>query len=141
MYDQDTFFQLTTPGRTGLLLLSSGLVAIIICVTFKASNKLPRLNLSVDIIARLTVAVALFWLFLWLSPQVYYLYYRTIIDTLPWQNVISAPPSFQDIGQILLFQNANSLAEHSKAALGWVLIISAIIKTLWQRTGLTDEVT
>ena len=135
MYDNDTFFQLSTFGRTGLLMLSSALVALTLIVTFKVFNKIPYVHLSIDILLRFIVALALFWLFLWLSPQVYYFYYLTIIDNLPWQIVIQPPPAFEDIAGILFFQNTNSLASHSKAALGWALIISASIDTFWQRSG------
>jgi hypothetical protein len=129
MYDQDTFFQLSKLGQAGLALLSLGLAFLIICLTLAAFRKISRLFPSIDLAVRLFVVMGVFWLFLWLSPQIYYTYYQSLFDNLPWQIVISTPPTARDLSRILLLQNTNSLAEHSKAVLGWLLILLALKNT------------
>ena len=132
IYERDTFFELTLPGRAGLTMLSILLAFIVIYIAYILYKKSLRQNPGIALGLRLVIAVTLLWLFLWLSPQVYYLYYQTIFDGLPWQIVIMAPPSISDLRDILFFQGRNSLAEHSKAALGWILIVGAFFVTIKQ---------
>ncbi len=132
IYERDTFFELTLPGRAGLTMLSILLALIVIYIAFVLFKHGSRKSLGIGLGLRLITAATLFWLFLWLSPQAYYLYYQTLFDGLPWQIVIMEPPSISDLGDILLFQGRNSLAEHSKAALGWILILGALFATCRQ---------
>lgn len=127
MYDQDTFFQLTLLARTGLVLLSLVMAFVLIVLMLLVCKKLPRLNVLFGALSRVSIAILFLWLFVWLSPQIYYLYYLVIIGDLPWQNVISAPPSLGDLAHMLSFQSPNSLSRHAKAALGWVLMFVAAI--------------
>jgi len=135
IYERDTFFELTLLGRAGLTMLSILLAFIVVYIAFALYKHGPRQNPGIGLGLRLFTATILLWLFLWLSPQAYYLYYQTIFDGLPWQIVIMTPPSISDLGDILLFQGRNSLAEHSKAGLGWILILGALIATRMRHTG------
>lgn len=135
IYERDTFFELTLLGRAGLTMLSILLAFIVVYIAFALYKHGPRQNAGIGLGLRLFTATILLWLFLWLSPQAYYLYYQTIFDGLPWQIVIMTPPSISDLGDILLFQGRNSLAEHSKAGLGWILILGALIATRMRHTG------
>jgi len=132
LYERDTFFELTLPGRAGLTMLSILLAFIVIYIAFILYKHGPRQSFSIGLGLRLAIAVTLLWLFSWLSPQAYYLYYQTIFDDLPWQIVIMTPPSISDLADILFFQGKKSLSEHSKAALGWILILNALIATYKQ---------
>jgi len=132
IYERDSFFELTIPGRAGLTMLSIILAFIVVCIAYNLYKHCPRQNPGIGLGLRLVTAVALLWLFSWLSPQAYYLYYQAIFDDLPWQIVIMTPPSIGDLGDILFFQGKNSLAEHSKAALGWILILGALFATYRQ---------
>jgi len=132
MYNQDTFFQLSLLGQIGLTTLSLVLAFAVFFLTYIIFRKIRRINLIIDLIIRLGIAVTLFWVFLWWSPQIYYLYFQLLIDNLPWQIVITNPLSPNDLSRFLLFQNTNSLAHHSKAVLGWAMILYAIINALWR---------
>jgi len=132
IYERDSFFELTIPGRAGLTMLSIILAFIVVCIAYNLYKHCPRQNPGIGLGLRLVTAVALLWLFSWLSPQAYYLYYQAIFDDLPWQIVIMTPPSIGDLGDILFFQGKNSLSEHSKAALGWILILGALFATYRQ---------
>jgi len=129
MYDHDTFFQLSRLGQAGLATLSLLLALLMICASLALLKKSPRLVTGMGLPVRLVFATGIFWLFLWLSPQIYYTYYQSLIENLPWQNVISMPPTIGDLSRILLLQNTNSLAQHSQAVLGWLLILLALKNT------------
>ena len=86
--------------------------------------------------ARTLFAVAAFWLFVRLSPQLYYLYYLLISTGLPMQNVIQAPPALPKLAQLLAFRSNATLSAHAQAILGWGMILVAILKSP-QRSELT----
>ncbi len=65
------------------------------------------------------------WAFVWLSPQVYDLYYQAIFEGLPWQTVVQNPPEFHVIFSHISFSGPASLSGHAKGALGWLLILYA----------------
>ena len=78
MYESDSFFTLSVGGQIGLALLSLWLSVLVLWALWRGTRGLPRLS-------RLGAAYLGFWLFVWLSPQVYYQYYRLIFDGLPVQ--------------------------------------------------------
>ena len=123
MYDSDSFFDLTLIGRIGLLLLSSGMALGLIAVVWRGFRSRP-------LWLRLIGAFALLWFFVWLSPQVYYLYYRFLIPDLPLQWVLKTPPGPLDIVRLLIFQGRETLSDHGKALLGWGLIAAAVIPSI-----------
>ncbi|MEM7644499.1 MAG: hypothetical protein AAF366_18535 [Pseudomonadota bacterium] len=114
MYDGDSFFTLSAWGQAGLALLSLCLWAgtVGLCLRPVLTSRALRL-------AR---AVALLWAFVWLSPQVYYLYYQAIFDGLPWQIVVKAPPGPDHLIRLLTFTEQASLSRHSQGVLGWSLL-------------------
>ena len=69
--------------------------------------------------------------FVWLSPQVYYVYYLMIFDGLPWQIVVRTPPGPGALVRLLAFQDKASLSAHGQAALGWAMLAAA----LWRGRG------
>lgn len=128
VYAQDSFFTLTLTGQVGLAALSGLLAALWLWLTRRLARHQRRL-------VRLTVALALFWAFLWLSPQIYYTYYRLIIDGLPNQIVIGLPPGPGQMLRTLLFLQAPTLSSHSAGLLGWAMLAVAAIMP--QRSELT----
>ncbi|NNK77370.1 MAG: hypothetical protein HKP40_01530 [Litoreibacter sp.] len=76
---------------------------------------------------RLLLALGLFYLFVWLSPQVYYTYYRFIIDGLPAQVVVKAPPFPSDVILLLAFRSDASLSFHGQGLLGWAMIFLTLV--------------
>ena len=120
MYDGDSFFSLTVTGRIGLVILSLALAALTAAVFVKTSCRMSRP-------ARLVLAPVYLWVFVWLSPQVYYLYYVTLFDHLPLQNVVQFPPGPFEIAQLLSFAGKSSLSRHSAGLLGWGLIVLAVV--------------
>ena len=121
MYNQDSFFGLSQWGQIGLVCISTVLFIFMIFVTYKL---LHRRTLWVRIIG----ALVLFWLFVWMSPQIYYTYYRTIIPDLPLQWVIWPPDSPLVAIRYLFFTGPQNLSAHSQGLLGWLLIAVTFLK-------------
>ena len=121
MYNQDSFFGLSKWGQIGLVCISTVLFIFMIFVTYKL---LHRRTLWVRIIG----ALVLFWLFVWMSPQIYYTYYRTIIPDLPLQWVIWPPDSPLVAIRYLLFTGPQNLSAHSQGLLGWLLMAVTFLK-------------
>jgi len=120
MYDGDSFYTLTGIGRIGLVALSVTATALLIWVLISSTR---RMTWPIRVI----VALLLFFAFVWLSPQLYYTYYMTLFDGLPWQIVVKDPPSANYLFKLLTFRGPANLSAHSLGTMGWVLIAAALI--------------
>ncbi|MGB3556671.1 MAG: hypothetical protein WBA25_18745 [Jannaschia sp.] len=65
----------------------------------------------------------MFAAFGWLSPQVHYGYYRTILPGQAGQAVTGAPPSPAALARILTFAEAATPSRHGQGLLGWSLLL------------------
>lgn len=120
MYRQDSFFDLTGWGQVGLAALSLGLFVLMVGLARRLRRRWP-------LWARVLGGLALFWLFVWLSPQVYYSYYRMIIPDLPLQWVIWPPREpFRPL-QMLVFSYRPTLSAHGQGILGWAILLAAAL--------------
>jgi len=117
-YAQDSFFTLGLAERFGLLCLSLLLFLILIALGWMLMRTRP-------VAVRIAIAIVVFALFIWLSPQVYYTYYRMIFDGLPAQLVIGSPP-FAEMLKAARFSGPSNLSAHSQGALFWALIVMAL---------------
>ena len=115
MYDGDSFYTLSGLGRIGLVILS---VTITFALLWLAMKLTKRLILPL----RILVAAVLFFAFVWLSPQVYYTYYMTLFEGLPWQAVVKDPPSWRRLIGLMTFSGQANLSAHSQGVLGWLLL-------------------
>ncbi len=128
MYTEDSFFTLSGAGQTGLILLSIVLFVLVIYVADRVGGAVPRL-------VALGSAIVGFWLFEWLSPQIYYFYYLTLFDGLPMQSVIQTPPPPGKLLRIISFQDEQTLSAHSRGLLGWIMIVVALRQRRIRRTS------
>lgn len=119
MYEEDSFFTLSGPEQVGLAFLSTVLALLTLFLIWKLARGHRWW-------VRLLMGVLVFFLFVWLSPQVYYSYYLMIIDTLPVQIVIQPPPDPLYLGRLLLFIDRANLSHHSQGLLGWAIIAVAL---------------
>lgn len=120
MYSQDSFFDLTLWGQLGLTCLSLFLFSFMVFISWAA---LRRRSIG----ARIFGALILFALFVWASPQIYYMYYRMIIPDLPIQWVIwNLREPFKAL-QMLVFQYRPNLSAHSQGVLGWVMLLAPFL--------------
>jgi hypothetical protein len=118
MYEEDSFFSLSTGGQIGLLCLSISLTLLVLFVA-------ARLMRGRSLVVRIGLGVIFFGLFVWLSPQVYYTYYRMIFDGLPAQWVIGWPP-FDAMFDYASFSGPQNLSAHGQGVLFWMLVILAL---------------
>lgn len=119
MYAEDSFYTLSRLGQIGLAVLSLILFVAIVIIVYRLTRNMP-------FFVRPLIALAAFWAFVWLSPQIYYLYYLTLFDGLPLQNVIQPPPSLMKILKLVIFQNDATLSAHSQGGLAWALVATAL---------------
>ena len=127
MYNQDSFFDLSPLGQIGLATLSLTLFAL----AFVATRGVLRGH---PCFVRLSGAIIVFWAFVWLSPQVYYMYYRLLFSDLPLQWVIKQPIGPLDIVGLLTFHGRQNLAAHSQGVMGWILILAPFIRWRLRRS-------
>ncbi|CAD0186705.1 hypothetical protein RUESEDTHA_03615 [Ruegeria sp. THAF57] len=120
MYRQDSFFDLSGWGQVGLALLSAILFLLMVLLARRALRPFP-------IWVRLFGALSLFWLFVWLSPQIYYMYYRLVIPDLPLQWVIWPPRDPLKSLEMLIFSYEQNLSAHGQGILGWAVILAAVL--------------
>lgn len=122
MYGGDPFFMLTPWGRVGLVVVSAMLAGLLLLAVIGLSRgrAWPL---------RLGIAALSFFAFVWLSPQVYYLYFMALFDGLPWQIVVKPPPAPRDLLSLLAFGQRGTLANHGAALLGWTLGIAALLRS------------
>lgn len=120
MYEADTFFNLSILGRIGLGALSITLFALTVAAFYFVAK---RMSLA----SRIVTAMVFLWAFIWLSPQIYYLYYLLLFDGLELQNVIHRPPSAHEIWTIMTFSDKAWLSSHAKALLGWAMILLSFL--------------
>jgi hypothetical protein len=121
MYANGSIHTLTVIQQIGLSFISLTLLSMMIFLSLKLFKNKPML-------VRIMVVIGFFYLFVWLSPQLYYAYYILIFEDLPIQLVIKAPPGVGPLVKILTLQNNTRLSDHSLAFLGWVLISLALLK-------------
>ncbi len=86
-----------------------------------------RMARHLRIVARLLLALGLFVVFDWLSPQIYYLWYLVIFDGLPLQWVAGYLPRPLDAAKILALMGPDSLSAHARTLLGWGMIGVALL--------------
>ncbi|WP_308917450.1 hypothetical protein [Jannaschia sp. LMIT008] len=117
-FADDSLFTLTLPQIAGLVAVSAAMAGMAACIAFAAGGaRRPW---------RVLAAVLAFWLFAWLSPQGHYAYYRIVLDDLPAQWVIGAPPGPGAVLRALFFGNG-TLAGIGRGLLGWALIGWAVL--------------
>ena len=119
MYESDSFFTLTVWGRVGLVALSIGFALAALGVT-------RVMTLYRPIVIRVPIWAFLFIMFVWVSPQGYYMYYRMLFDGLPAQSVLGALPPPQEVIALLTFRHTTSLSSHAVGVLGWAMLITAL---------------
>lgn len=121
MYLEDSFFDLSPWGRVGLVCIS----ATLFFLTFFATRVLLK---NKPVWLRISGALAIFVLFVFLSPQVYYMYYRILFEGLPLQWVIKPMQAPLEAMKYLVFQGPQNLSAHSQGLLGWILIAAPFLK-------------
>ena len=119
MYSGDSFFTLSPWGQVGLALLSGVLTIAMVWLTW-------RLAKGRRLVWRLILWAIGFVGFVWLSPQIYYLYYWVLIDGLPMQAVIAKLPEVERLLDVILLRK-HTLSIHGQAALCLLMLAAALV--------------
>ena len=119
MYRDDSFFTLGIAEAAGLLALTAALAYCMLKLTLRMCRRGKLWQ-------RLAWAAGLFWGFLWVSPQIYYLFYQLIFQGLPVQLVIDWPPGAETVLRRLAFAGPATVAAHAQAVLGWAMLAAAV---------------
>ena len=118
MYDGDSFFTLSPWGQVGLAILSGVLAVAMVWLTWRVAR-------GRRLVWRLCVWGIGFVGFIWLSPQIYYLYYWALIDGLPMQVVVAALPEVERVLDVVLLRK-HTLSIHGQAVLCLVMLLAAL---------------
>ncbi|MEL6479339.1 MAG: hypothetical protein AAFR17_18580 [Pseudomonadota bacterium] len=116
VYRGDSFFTLSALGQVGL----AGVSLVLAALMLLASRRLAERGWPALLVP------GLFWLFEWLSPQVYYLYYQSIFEGLPWQIVVGPMPLPGDIVALMTFSGPATLSAHGRGVLYWAMAAMAV---------------
>ena len=126
LYSGDTFFHLSPAGQYGLAAIALLLAGLSVAVMLWISKRL-------SLWGKLVTAIAVFWWFEWLSPQVFYVYYWMIMDGLPMQLVVNLPPSPQKLLAIMSFTGPATISAHSRGILFLVMLLLVLWKWYQER--------
>ena len=118
MYRDDSFFTLGIAEAAGLVVLAAVLAFCLLKLVLRVCRR-------GKIWQRLAWVLGLFWVFLWVSPQIYYLYYQLIFLGLPVQLVIDWPPGAEVVLRRLTFTGPATISAHSQGVLGWAILVVA----------------
>ncbi len=130
-YEGDSFFTLTGVQQVGLLGVTAVLSLLMVAIVARAGRPLPWL-------VAMGLSVLAFYLFVWLSPQIYYAYYRQIFDGLPRQWVVGLPPSPMVPLKMLTFSSQQNLSHHGQGLLGWLMILAPLVLS-WRKAVGRDK--
>ena len=125
MFESDSYFVLPLWAAAGLAIVSAVFAFLTLYSANHVHRRCPKWSTGIAIALHSALALLVFWLFIWLSPQGYYAYYIAIIESLIWHNVIDWPPAPSDLILLVTFTGARTLAEISQGILAWLLIVQA----------------
>ena len=126
MTDTYTILQLTPWVRAGLLILSAILAVATLYAARRAHGAVDGRQLQGRLIRHLFIAAGVFWLFVWLTPQIYYLFYMACLPGLPAQMVIGWPPWPAEPARLLWLDFTADLPPIAQGLLGWTLLGQAL---------------
>jgi hypothetical protein len=116
MYSEDSFYTLSTYGRLAVVVVS----LLMFTTLFALSYVLMSARKGV---VRVAIGMLLFWVFVWLSPQGYYVLYQFLFEDLPRQWVVGSPPMLDELVGLITFSDRQTLSSHGKGALFWALVL------------------
>ena len=119
MYGKDGFFALTPHRQVGLALLSVVLCVLMVGLTRTFTRGWPW-------VVRLMLTLVLLWVFIWLSPQVYYSLQSLLSDDVPARWVIGMPPPLGKTLRVITFTGPADLTHHGQGALGLLMLFSGL---------------
>lgn len=116
MYSEDSFYTLGTYGRLAVIAVSLGMFAVLLALGYVLAKARKG-------VVRIAIGMFLFWIFVWLSPQVYYTLYQFLFEGLPRQWVVGNPPMADELVRLIIFSDRQTLSAHGQGVLFWALML------------------
>ena len=116
MYSEDSFYTLSTYGRLAVVAVSLGMFAALLVLGYVLAKARKG-------VVRIAIGMFLFWIFVWLSPQVYYTLYQFLFEGLPRQWVVGNPPMPDKLARLIIFSDRQTLSAHGQGVLFWALML------------------
>ena len=126
LYAKDSLFTLSPPAILGILAIAGALAVLSALLVWWVSGR-GRLAVS------MAAAVLVFLAFEWLSPQVFYEYYRLLQPALPAQFLLKRPPDVTVLFETVTFRGPSNLSFHGRGLLFWILLTVALVRTITAR--------
>ena len=120
MFEGDGYLVLVADGEAAIAALSGVLVFLAV-----AAVRLARRWIHLRA-AALGLGFACWWLFMWLTPQLYYLLYMTLVETLSFRWVIDRPPGPTRLVELLTFRARDTSVDIGVGILGWAMMLIAL---------------
>jgi len=118
VYQNDSFHTLDLMQQIGLVCLS----VVLLGLTLGGSYYLMKKR---SLVVRLAIALVVFYLFLWLSPQIYYAYYQLLWPSLEFRIVVGDLPTLWHLLELITFQGRATTTWHAQGLLGVLLLVLA----------------
>ena len=120
MFEGDTYLVLVEDGEVALAVLSGAL-------TFLAVAAVRLLRRYVTVPAAVpALGIVSWWVFVWLTPQAYYLLYMALIEGLEFRWVIGWPPGPDRLFALLTFRAHATGLDVALGVVGWVMCLVAL---------------
>lgn len=120
MFEGDSYLILISGGEVALAALS-GLLVFLAVASVRVTRRYVNLPAAVP-----ALGIVSFWVFVWVTPQIYYLLYMALLDGLGFQWIIGWPPGPQRLIGLLTFQAQATDVDMPLGVLGWVMFLVAI---------------
>lgn len=120
MFEGDTYF-IHVAGAEVALAVFSGLLVFLAIAAVRLARR--RVELAA---AAPAIGIVFWWLFLWLTPQLYYLLYVALSDALAFDLIIGWPPGPGRMMELLGFRGEASLTDFAVGVLGWAMILASL---------------
>lgn len=119
MFEGDSYFILISGGEVALAALS-GLLVFLAVASVRVARRYVNLPAAVP-----ALGFVFFWVFVWVTPQIYYLLYMTLLEELEFRWVVGWPPGPQRLISLLTFQAEATKVDMAFGVLGWAMILAA----------------
>lgn len=127
---EDSFLTLSTGGKTGLIVISVTMLAVLFYICWMKTNALLNIFPGASpflLLIDLVTTWIIFSLLLMLSVQGYYFYYLLLFSDLPLQLVIDPQEAFQSAAGFMISRNIDNLADLLTAVSMTALLLFTVL--------------
>lgn len=119
VFEGDSYLILIGGGEVALAALS-GLLVFLAVASVRVVRRYVNLPAAVP-----ALGIVSFWVFVWVTPQIYYLLYMALLEELEFRWIVGWPPGPQRLMSLLAFQAEATKVDVALGVLGWVMVLAA----------------